>query len=277
MSERDVSRLGVDGKPPLPMHGQPQLPNSKSVPAALHHVGNNNNNGHTNSTNTTMMTMMGSATAAAAQQSQSAGSSSSMAAATAANAVAAAAVANANIAGKSRSIGNLTGTGGNSAAAAAAAAAAAGDQSFYQNLSVYRNQSHPNLGERYVLNTNTHECVEKRFSIGFKKDSFDLMPQLSKLNHFTDPKCYRHLSIRNSNNPRICSTCNNSSCRCKSLTVRCPPIIQTLEPLNSHKRPYRNRITFQHICNSNSTSINNIRTSYNSSSSSTCKHRPTIR
>lgn len=39
MSERDVSRIGMDGKPPLPTHVQQQLPNSKSVPA-LHNVGN---------------------------------------------------------------------------------------------------------------------------------------------------------------------------------------------------------------------------------------------
>lgn len=38
MSERDLNRIGADGKPPLAAHTQ-QLPNSKSVPA-LHHVGN---------------------------------------------------------------------------------------------------------------------------------------------------------------------------------------------------------------------------------------------
>lgn len=84
MSERDITRIGVDSKPPLPMHGQQQLPNSKSVPA-LHHVGAP---GASNGT-------MG------------------------------------NAGNKSRSINNLT-----------------GDQSFYQNLSVYRNQSQPNLGDR---------------------------------------------------------------------------------------------------------------------------------
>lgn len=46
MSEKDIPRMGggtmnaTDTKPPLPIHGQQQLPNSKSVPA-LHHVGNN--------------------------------------------------------------------------------------------------------------------------------------------------------------------------------------------------------------------------------------------
>lgn len=93
MSERDLSRMGVDSKPPLPIHGQQQLPNSKSVPAALHHVGNG------------------------------------------APSISNAAAANVNAASnKSRSINNLAG----------------GDQSFYQNLSVYRNQnqSQPNLGER---------------------------------------------------------------------------------------------------------------------------------
>lgn len=38
MSERDMNRVGADGKMPLSAHGQ-LLPNSKSVPA-LHHVGN---------------------------------------------------------------------------------------------------------------------------------------------------------------------------------------------------------------------------------------------
>ncbi|XP_037027430.1 afadin isoform X3 [Bradysia coprophila] len=38
VSERDMSRIGADMKPPLPMHAH-QLPNSKSTPA-LHHVGN---------------------------------------------------------------------------------------------------------------------------------------------------------------------------------------------------------------------------------------------
>lgn len=91
MSERDLSRMGVDSKPPLPMHGKQQLPNSKSVPAALHHVGNGapsvSNPGNVNSASN-----------------------------------------------KSRSINNLAG----------------GDQSFYQNLSVYRNQnqSQPSLAER---------------------------------------------------------------------------------------------------------------------------------
>lgn len=41
MSERDLNRLGADGKPPLAAHSQQQLPNSKSTPA-LHHVSNNN-------------------------------------------------------------------------------------------------------------------------------------------------------------------------------------------------------------------------------------------
>ncbi|KAJ6640050.1 Afadin, partial [Pseudolycoriella hygida] len=40
VSERDMSRIGADMKPPLPMHAH-QLPNSKSTPA-LHHVGNQN-------------------------------------------------------------------------------------------------------------------------------------------------------------------------------------------------------------------------------------------
>lgn len=45
MSEKDIPRMVsgtsgmTDSKPPLPIHGQQQLPNSKSVPA-LHHVGN---------------------------------------------------------------------------------------------------------------------------------------------------------------------------------------------------------------------------------------------
>lgn len=109
MSERDISRLGVDSKPPLPTHGQHQLPNSKSVPAALHHVGNagpSTSNLHALST--------GSSTSGAGNINAAAN--------------------------KSRSINNL----------------AAGDQSFYQNLSVYRNQnqSQPNLGERYCFRQN---------------------------------------------------------------------------------------------------------------------------
>lgn len=86
------------------MHGQQQLPNSKSVPAALHHVGNA---AHQSTTNL-----------------NGAGAGPSTAAGANVNAAAS----------KSRSINNLAG----------------GDQSFYQNLSVYRNQnqSQPNLGER---------------------------------------------------------------------------------------------------------------------------------
>lgn len=38
MSERDISRIGIDTKPPLPSPGS-QLLNSKSTPA-LHNVGN---------------------------------------------------------------------------------------------------------------------------------------------------------------------------------------------------------------------------------------------
>lgn len=92
MSDRDLSRMGVDSKPPLPMHGQQQLPNSKSVPAALHHVG-------------------------ASSVSSNAGNVNA-------------------VANKSRSINNLAG----------------GENNFYQNLSVYRNQnqSQPSLAERYV-------------------------------------------------------------------------------------------------------------------------------
>jgi hypothetical protein len=37
MSERDMSRIGNENKPPIPQAAP--LPNSKSVPA-LHHVGN---------------------------------------------------------------------------------------------------------------------------------------------------------------------------------------------------------------------------------------------
>lgn len=123
MSERDISRLGVDGKPPLPMHGHaPLLPNSKSVPAALQHVGSSSNNN---------------------------GPSAVTAAAAAVAAAAVAANNSAVAAGKSRSIGNLmaanatVGGGGGGATAGGM-----GDQSFYQNLSVYRNQSQPNLGEQ---------------------------------------------------------------------------------------------------------------------------------
>jgi len=39
MSERDISRIGVDTKPPVQQAPGQQLLNSKSVPA-LHHVGN---------------------------------------------------------------------------------------------------------------------------------------------------------------------------------------------------------------------------------------------
>lgn len=42
MSERDISRIGIDTKPPLPSpsaSSQQLMNNSKSVPA-LHHVGN---------------------------------------------------------------------------------------------------------------------------------------------------------------------------------------------------------------------------------------------
>lgn len=100
MSERDISRIGVDSKPPLPTHGQQQLPNSKSVPA-LHHVGG------------------GSGGAGGSNNVSNAGSMN-------------------NAGNKSRSINNLT-----------------GDQSFYQNLSVYRNQSQPNLGDRLVSLTSS--------------------------------------------------------------------------------------------------------------------------
>lgn len=106
MSERDMSRLGVDAKPPLPMHGQQMLPNSKSVPAALHHVGNGGGGGGGGS-------IGGGSIGSGVMGGGSVGSTMNSAA------------------NKSRSINNLT-----------------GDQSFYQNLSVYRNQSQPNLGDR---------------------------------------------------------------------------------------------------------------------------------
>lgn len=105
MSERDMSRLGVDAKPPLPMHGQQMLPNSKSVPAALHHVGNGGGGGGS----------IGGGSIGSGVIGAGSGGGSTMNSA----------------ANKSRSINNLT-----------------GDQSFYQNLSVYRNQSQPNLGDR---------------------------------------------------------------------------------------------------------------------------------
>lgn len=109
MSEKDIPRMvsgtsGItDNKPPLPLHGQQQLPNSKSVPA-LHHVGNNMGK-YTNVTKISEQNLI--------KLKKYLG-----------------------IAGnKARSIHNLTGNT---------------DQSFYQNLSVYRaqNQSQPNLGDR---------------------------------------------------------------------------------------------------------------------------------
>lgn len=116
MSERDINRFaGADGKLPLSAHGQP-LPNSKSVPA-LHHAGGN------------MSEWWKHCVLVFVERNIhfflfllfSIGRPI-------------ADIANNN---KSRSIHNLTGNS---------------DQSFYQNLSVYRaqNQSQPNLGDRYV-------------------------------------------------------------------------------------------------------------------------------